>query len=109
MNLEIMRHRWVTHKHINATTLAKNWTVTRPGPVVLTTRTHWNQELTPVVNALMTSRGHNLLSVRFRSQSPHLAATIDLDALSDEQTAASFLGVLRELAAGASARQSHDS
>jgi hypothetical protein len=44
----------------------------------------------------------NLLTVRFRPDSPHLAATIPLEALSDEQAAASFLNVLQELAAGAS-------
>jgi hypothetical protein len=43
-----------------------------------------------------------LLSVRFRPESPHLAATIDLEALSDQQAAAGFLGMLRDLAAGAS-------
>jgi hypothetical protein len=53
----------------------------------------------------MTSRGHNLLTVRFRPESPHLAATIPLEALSDEQAAAGFLSVLRELAAGASTHQ----
>jgi hypothetical protein len=51
----------------------------------------------------MTSRGHNLLSVRFRPDSPNIAATIALDALSDEETTAAFLGVLRDLAAGSSA------
>ena len=76
--------------------------ITRPGPVVLTTCTEWRQELPPIVNTLMTSRGHSLLSVRLRPESPHLAATIDLDDLSNEEAAASFLGVLRDLAAGAS-------
>jgi hypothetical protein len=50
----------------------------------------------------MTSRGHNLLTVRFRPDSPHLAATIPLEALSNEQGAASFLNIVEELAAGAS-------
>jgi len=40
--------------------------------------------------------------VRFRPESPHLAVTVTLDSLSDGRTAASFLGLLRELAAGAS-------
>ena len=53
-----------------------------------------------MVNTLMTARGHNLISVRFRSESPHIAATVPLEALSDEQAAAGFLSVLRELAAG---------
>jgi len=50
----------------------------------------------------MTSRGHNLVSVRFRPESPHLAATVPLEALPDEQATAAFLSVLRDLAAGAS-------
>jgi hypothetical protein len=51
----------------------------------------------------MTSRGHSLISVRFRPESPHLVATVALDAVSDQEAAAGFLTVLRDLAAGASA------
>ena len=100
--LEIFRHRWVTHKNANLKSNAKDWTITRPGPIVLTTKTQWTQELTPVVNTLITSRGQDLLVVRFRSESPHLEAVVGLEALSDEQGAATFLGVMRDLAAGAS-------
>ncbi len=102
-HLEISRHRWLTQKPKEISSPARNWTLSKPGPVVLTTRTEWTHELTPVVNTLMTSRGHNLLTVRFRPDSPNLSATIPLEALSDEETTASFLNVLRELAAGASA------
>jgi len=102
-HLEISRHRWLTQKPKEIASPERNWTISRPGPVVLTTRTEWTHELTPVVNTLMTSRGHNLLSVRFRPDSPNIAATIALDALSDEETTAAFLGVLRDLAAGSSA------
>ena len=101
--LDVFRHRWLSQRHGPLGAEKKEWSISRPGPVVLTTRTRWTQELSPVVNTLMTSRGHNLLSVRFRSESPHLAATVPLEALSDEQAAAGFLSVLRELAAGASA------
>ena len=102
-HLEISRHRWLTQKPKEISSPTRNWTLSKPGPVVLTTRTEWTHELTPVVNTLMTSRGHNLLTVRFRPDSPNLSATIPLEALSDEETTASFLNVLRELAAGASA------
>lgn len=102
-HLEISRHRWLTQKPKEISNPTRNWTVSRPGPVVLTTRTEWAHELTPVVNTLMTSRGHNLLTVRFRPDSPNLSATIPLDALSDEETTASFLSILRDLAAGSSA------
>ncbi len=102
MRLEVLRHRWLTHSNKKLSAKSREWTITRPGPVVLTTCTEWRQELPPIVNTLMTSRGHSLLSVRLRPESPHLAATIDLDDLSNEEAAASFLGVLRDLAAGAS-------
>lgn len=101
--LEISRHRWLTQKPKEISNPSRNWTISRPGPVVLTTRTEWTHELTPLVNTLMTSRGHNLLTVRLRPDSPNLSATIPLDALSSEETTASFLSVLRDLAAGSSA------
>lgn len=102
-HLEVSRHRWLTEKPKEISNPDRNWIVSRPGPVVLTTRTEWTHELTPVVNTLMTSRGHHLLTVRFRPDSPNLAATIPLEALADEETTASFLSVLRDLAAGSSA------
>lgn len=105
LNLELLRHRWVTHKRIHPSSEAQHWSISRPGPVILTTRTQWAQELTPVVNTLMTSRGHDLVSVRFRRSSPHLAATIELDTLTDEEAAVGFLSVLRELASSASAQR----
>jgi hypothetical protein len=100
--LHISRQRWLTHRPGHLASRRKTWAVSRPGPVVLTTRTQWTQELTPVVNTLMTSRGHNLITVRFRPESPHLAATVALESLSDEAAAAGFLTVVRDLAAGAS-------
>lgn len=106
--LEVFRHSWVTGKRtsMDRTSLdedSRDWSLIRPGPVVFTTASQWAQELPPVVRTFMTSRGHTLLSVRLRSQSPHLAVTIPLGALSDQESAAGFMKVLRDLAAGASA------
>jgi len=103
LQLEIRRHRWLTDSSRSLAQSSRNWTIARPGPVILTTSTEWRRELPPIVNTLMTTRGHNLLSVRLDPDSPNLAATIDLNALSDEEAAAGFLGVVRDLAAGASA------
>ena len=103
LHLEVFRHRWTTSGGAKLKDASRNWTISRPSPVLLTTSTNWQRELPPIVNALMTSGGHNLVSVRFGPNSPHLAATIDLDSLSGEEAAAGFLGVLRDLASGASA------
>jgi len=79
--------------------------VYEPGPVILTTRTHWKQDPSAELNALMTVRQQDVLQVRFRPESPQFSATIRLDALDDPRTAAGFLTTLRELAAGASAHK----
>jgi len=105
IRLEVLRHHWLTHSDRTLTERSRGWSIVRPGPVVLTTSTRWRQGLPPIVNTLMTSRGHNLLNVRFGPESPHLTATIDLETISGEEAAAGFLGVLRELAAGVSTPQ----
>jgi len=105
-HLDVVRHRWVTRSKKSPLAKSKReWTLSRPGPIVLTTQAKWTHELTPLVNSLMTARGHNLISVRFRPESPHFAASVPLEALTDQEVASGFLGVLRELAAGASTQQ----
>lgn len=105
IRLDVMRHRWVTQPYGKLGGDSRQWTISRPGPVLLTTSGEWRQEVPPIVNTLMTTRGHSLLSVRLRPESPHLAATIDLEDISNEAAAASFLGVLRDLAGASTSRQ----
>lgn len=101
--LDIVRHRWSGQTSRKKST--RNWTITRPGPVVLTTREEWPVELTPVVNALATCREKDFVSVRFNQTAPHFAATVALDSLSDQKSASALLGLFRELAASSSAKQ----
>jgi len=106
-HLEVVRHRWCARSR-GVTTPKRDervWDVYEPGPVVLTTRTHWKQDATPEINALMTVRQQDVLGVRFHPTSPQFSATVALDALSDPRTASGFLTTLRELAAGASAHR----
>jgi hypothetical protein len=106
-HLEVVRHRWCAHSRgISAQKRdEREWDVYEPDPIVLTTRTHWKEDATPELNALMAVRQQDVLQVRFRPESPQFSATIALDALDDPRTAASFLTTLRELAAGASAHR----
>jgi hypothetical protein len=100
--LDLLRQRWVTHKQIRTSASTQNWSINRPGPVILTTRSEWVHDLTPVVNTVMTSKGHSLLTVRFSRESPHISAAVDLEKVSDEQAASEFLSTMRELASCAS-------
>jgi hypothetical protein len=106
-HLEVVRHRWCAHSRgvTNRRRDEREWDIYEPGPVILTTRTHWKQDSTPELNTLMTVRQQDVLQVSFRPQSPQFSATIALDALYDPRTAAGFLTTLRELAAGASAHR----
>ncbi|MFZ3266035.1 MAG: hypothetical protein WA172_18665 [Terriglobales bacterium] len=102
-HLDIMRHRW--SGQTGAKKGNRKWTVSRPGPVILTTKEDWPVELTPVVNALATWRDKDFVSVRFNQSSPHFTATVALETLSDQKSAASLLSLFRELAASSSAKQ----
>jgi hypothetical protein len=98
--LEVYRHQWLTQKvELDGD---REWMISRPGPIVLTTRKQWGNDLTPVVNTLMSSSGHSLTSVRFCSDVPHLTATVPLEAVAGEESSVAFLNVLRELVASAS-------
>lgn len=99
-HLEAHNHRWSGHN--SASLASRNWIVSRPGPIVLTSRTRWGQELSPVINALLASRERNFISIRFSPNSPHFSATLEIDSLSDHPADAGFLETLRELASGAS-------
>jgi len=105
--LEVVRHRWCAHSRgvLSRKYDQRQWDLYEPGPIILTTRTHWKEDSTPELNTLMTVRQQDVLQVRFRPESPQFSATIALDALDDPRAAASFLTTLRELAAGASAHR----
>jgi hypothetical protein len=105
-HLEVVRHRWCAHSRgVGRRRDHREWDVYEPGPVILTTRTHWKEDPAAELNALMTVRHQEVLQVRFRPESPQFSATIKLDTLDDPRAAASFLTTLRELAAGASAHR----
>jgi hypothetical protein len=109
-HLDVVRHRWSGHsgaKNAGAkrSPRTRAWTISRPGPVILTTKEDWPVELSPVVNALASWRDKDFVGVRFNSSSPHFTATVALENLSDQKAAAALLGLFRELAVSSSAKQ----
>jgi hypothetical protein len=104
-HLDVIRHRWSSQTGAKTTKGSRAWTITHPGPVILTTKEDWPIELSPVVNALASWRDRDFVGVRFNSTSPHFTATVALENLSDQKAAAALLGLFRELAASSSAKQ----
>jgi hypothetical protein len=105
--LEVVRHRWSAHNRGLSTQRrdGREWALYEPGPIILTTRTHWKQDPSAELNALMSARRQDILQVCFRPESPQFSATLNLETLADPNTAAGFVSALREIAAGASTRQ----
>ena len=104
-HLDVIRHRWSGQTGAKTTKGTRAWTVSRPGPVILTTKEDWPVELSPVVNALASWRNKDFVGVRFNSKAPHFTATVVLENLSDQKAASALLGLFRELAASSSAKQ----
>ncbi len=105
--LDVIRHRWSGHSGAGAkiSKATREWTITRPGPVILTTKEDWPVELSPVVSALAAWRDKDFVGVRFNPTSPHFTATVALENLPDQKAASALLGLFRELAASSSAKQ----
>ena len=101
-DLQVENHRWCgrTRRRIpSATTLH----TMRTTPFMITTRSEW-QHQSAMLDALIASRERDFLSVNYRRQSPHFAATLPLESLDPAANGVSeFFDVLRELAGGASA------
>ncbi|MGA7295070.1 MAG: hypothetical protein WBW53_16730 [Terriglobales bacterium] len=104
-HLDVVRHRWSGQTGPKTTKGARPWVISRPGPVILTTKEDWPVELSPVVNALASWRDKDFVGVRFNPKAPHFTATVALENLSDQKSAAALLGLFRELAASSSAKQ----
>jgi hypothetical protein len=105
-DLEVLRHRWSAHNRGSSRKYdEREWDLYQPGPIILTTRTHWKQDPSAELNALMSARRQDILQVRFRPESPQFSATVHLEATTDPDAAAGFVSALREIAAGASAHR----
>lgn len=99
-HLEVHHHRWSGNRGGPAG--SEKWLVTRPGPVLLTSRSQWERDQRPAIHALMAARETNFARIRFSPDSPHLSAVLAIDSLPNQPADARWLEALRELAAGAS-------
>jgi hypothetical protein len=103
--LEVHNHRWSGHSSRDGKK-NRQWKTHRPGPILLTSCDDWESENQPVMHAMMVARESEFSDVLLRPRSPHLTATLRLEAVPDYQSAVNVFGSLRELAAGLRAQSS---
>ena len=97
-SLKVHNHRWSGHLARRALSKHRPWVIHRSGPMVLTTSEDWDAEQNPVLTALLVARQSEFTDVALKPQSPHLTATLPVDALTDYASALQVFEKLRELA-----------
>ena len=102
-NLEVQNHRWCG-KTSRKLVPDKNWTLSRVGPFVITSRPDWQRDIKNMVESTVASRDCNFIEVKFGRSTPHFSATIPLTTLQpDSNVETGVFDALKDLAAGASA------
>ena len=102
-DLQVENHRWCgrTRRHMPP---EHHLHTMRTTPFMITTRMEWQNRCT-MLDALIASRERDFLSVNYRRESPHFAATLPLDCLNPHGGEVSnFFDALRQLADGAASR-----
>ena len=103
-NLQVQQHRWSGRSSKRFPSDPGRWHFEQVTPLILTSRRSYQREVTGMMNALLSCRDREVLSLGFCRTSPHFSATIRLECISPEGPAASnVFDTLQELAAGASA------
>lgn len=97
-SLKVHNHRWSGHLARRALSKSPPWVIHRSGPLVLTTCEDWDAEHNPVLTALLVARQSEFMDVALKPHSPHLTATLPVDALTDYESALQVFEKLRELA-----------
>jgi len=102
-SLEVHSHRWCGRSRRKLVP-DKNWTLSRIGPFVITSRSEWQRDIRSMVESTVNARDCNFMHVKFDRNTPHFSATIPLTTLQpDSHLETDVFDALKDLAAGASA------
>lgn len=101
--LEVHHQRWCGRTRRHLPDDPDQWQTQQVTPLVITTRSDWQREITMMMASLEASRESEVLNVSFRRTSPHFTATIALSAIAPHSSRNELFSVLQELAGGASA------
>lgn len=103
-NLEIHNHRWCGRTRRLLPPDPDKWEVERVGPIVLSSRSEWQKEVSAMLNSLLGCRDRDFLKLAIRRQSPHFSAIVPLASIApDAETRGQIFELMRELASGVSA------
>lgn len=102
--LHVQNFRWFARSSRKAPKANSGWVFERTSPVVISTRSDWQKEVSSAISSLAQGQSHDFLTINFQRRSPHFCATLPLEAIAPGSPTRSFVfESMRELASNSSA------
>ena len=103
-SMHVQNFRWFARSSRKTPRRNSGWTFERTTPLVVSTRSNWQKEVSSAIGSLAQGRSHDFLSITFQRRSPHFSVTLPLDAIAPESpTRTCIFESMRELASNSSA------
>src|SRR6266849_2416821 len=102
--LHVQNFRWYARSSRKNPVSANGWAFEQSGPVVISTRSDWQKEISSTMTSLARGNTQDFLSIDFQRRSPHFSVTLPLEAISPDSPARSCVfESMKELASNSSA------
>jgi hypothetical protein len=104
-SLHVQNFRWFARSSRKAPKMNNGWVFERTSPVIISTRSDWQKEVSSAISSLAQGQSHDFLTINFQRRSPHFCATLPLEAIAPGSPTRNFVfESMRELASNSSAR-----
>lgn len=102
--LHVQNFRWYARSSRKTMQNADGWAFEQTGPVVISTRSDWQKEISSTMTSLARGNTQDFLSIDFQRRSPHFSVTLPLEAISpDSPVRSCVFESMKELASNSSA------
>jgi hypothetical protein len=102
--LHVQNFRWYARSSRKNPSGENGWNFEQSGPVVISTRSDWQKEISSTMTSLVRGNTQDFLSIDFQRRSPHFSVTLPLEAISPDSPARSCVfESMKELASNSSA------
>lgn len=103
-SLHIRNFRWFARSSRKAHRDQDRWVFERTTPLVISTRSDWQKEVSSAISSLAQGQSHEFLTIDFQRRSPHFCVTLPLEAIAPGSPVRTCVFEnMRELASNSSA------
>jgi hypothetical protein len=104
-SLHVQNYRWFARTSRSMPSPDRGWSFEHTSPIVVSTRSEWQREITSAIGTVAHGQTHDFLSIDFQRRSPHFSVMLPLHAIAPgSPTRSSIFENLREVASNSSAR-----